>query len=438
MALSETTLIVLGVFLLVGCAVLVGELFIRLGQAALVGQLLVGVILGPTLFANVLGLSTLASVFQPLQFLATFFILLLAGMSITPQQIRATGLRASLLGIALFAIPFIIGSEVIHVLYPGLPWIEDLFVALTISITALPVLGVMLQEFDMLDTQFGSFLMTSSMVNELAAVTTFAILLQVYAHPTSVGLSIAAALATTALFLLTILAIYFLVRSLRQTRVWDRLVARFRASVRTREAGFALLIVLGFGLALYSQLLGLTYIVGAFYCGLLLTPETTGRREHRSISFVFDAITWGFFIPLFFALIGFNMNLRLIGLAWVPILTFIALALYALFSKIFVGAGLSRALGWPSSESLGAGFFVTSRGAVELAMAVILLDAGIFTTQIFTIVAGVGLLTTIVSPIGAKPFVKTMSTVRREREAQGRPGSPFEPAFPSGRAPVNR
>ncbi len=435
--MNATTTIVLGVFLLVGCSVLVGELFIRIGQAALVGQLLVGVVLGPTLFANVLGLSTIATTFQPLQFLATFFILLLAGMSITPQQIRSTGARASVLGIAIFLIPFSLGAEVVHILYPGLPTIEALFVSLTISITALPVLGVMLREFDLLETKFGSFLMTASMVNELAAVTTFAVLLQLYDHPSNPGLAFATAITTTGLFLVTVLAAYFVLRALRQTKVWDRMVARFRASWRTREAGFAILLVLGFGLALYSQELGLTYVVGAFYCGLLLTPEATGRREYRSISFVLEAITWGFFIPLFFALIGFNMNLRDIGIAWVPILIFAALTLYALFSKIFVGAGLSRALGWPSSESLGAGFLVTSRGAVELAMAVILLDAGIFSTRIFTIVAGVGLITTIISPIGAKPLVRSMKSVGREAE-DAAPPSLLESAFARPRPPANR
>jgi Kef-type K+ transport system membrane component KefB len=295
----------------------------------------------------------------------------------------------------------------------------------------------MLREFDLLESRFGSFLMNTAMVNELAAVTTFAVLLQVYEHPAAVSLSIATAVVTTSLFLTSILAVYFSLRALRQFKLWDRMVERFRESWRTREAGFAILLVLGFGLALYSQLLGLTYLVGAFYCGLLITPESAGRREHRSISFVFEAITWGFFIPLFFALVGFNMNLGLIGLAWVPILTFLALAMYALFSKIFVGAGIARALGWSSNDALGAGFFVTSRGAVELAMAVILLDAGIFTTQVFTIVAGVGLLTSIISPIGARPFVRSLASVRRETDERS-PAGPFEQTFPPRRTPTNR
>ena len=423
-------------FLLVGCSVLIGELFVRIGQAALVGQLLVGVILGPTLLAGPLGLTSIATSFSSLQVLATFFILVMAGMAITPQQIRTTGFAASIMGIVIFVLPFFIGAEVVRLIYPGVSTIEDLFISLTISITALPVLGVMLREFNLLESRFGAFLMSTAMINELAAVTTFAVLLQIYSHPNAIGLSIATAVATTGLFLSSILAVYFLQRSLRQLKVWDRMVERFRESWRSREGGFAVLMVIALGAALYSQLLGLTYLVGAFYCGLLITPESAGRREHRSISFIFESITWGFFIPLFFALVGFSMDLKLIGLSLLPIIAFLALVLYAVSSKIFAGAGIARLLGWSPNESLAAGFFVSSRGAVELAMAVLLLNQGIYSTKIFTIVAGVGLITTFISPIGAKPFVRSIAAAQRE-EDEKKTASTFETGFPPRRV-INR
>jgi len=405
---DATTLFIVGMFLLIGAAVLVGELFSHFGQAALVGQLLVGVVLGPTLLGDPLGLSSLSTEFQSLQFLATFFILMMAGLAVTPQQIRATGPSAALLGIAIFIVPFLLGAGLVRLLYPGLATLTDLFVALTISITALPVLGVMLREFGLLGTRYGGLLMSTSLVNELAAVTTFAVLLRIESQPNAALLAIVTSILTVGLFLSSILTVHWVLRSLRQLKIWDRMVERFRESWRTREGGFAVLMVIGLGAALYSQFLGLTFLVGAFYAGLLITPESAGRREHRTISFIFEAITWGFFIPLFFALVGFSMNFRLLGSSLLPILAFAGLAVFALFSKVFVGTAVARSLGWSSDESLATGFLVSSRGAVELAMAVILLGEGIFTVPIYTVVAGVGLLTTFCSPIGARPFVRSM------------------------------
>ncbi len=418
--MDATTLFLVGLFLLVALAVLAGEIASRLGQAALVGQLLVGVILGPSLLGGPLGLNTLTAQFAPINVLATFLILMLAGLSVTPDQIRATGLSAGLLGAAIFLVPFFAGAALVHVLFPTIPWLTGLFIALTMSITALPVLAIMLREFGLLESRFGSFLLNTSVVNELAAVSAFAVLLRIRAGSDAPGVDAAIAILTVAVFLGTVLSIHYILRVLRHVQVWDRLVARFRANWRSREAWFAILMVVGLGAALYSQFLGLTFLVGAFYAGLLITPESAGKRQHRQITQTFNILTWGFFIPFFFAYVGFEMNLETLGSNWEFLAGFIALAIFAFFSKLFVGTAVTRVLGWSPTESLCAGFLVSSRGAVELAMAVILLSDGVFTTQIFTMVAAVGLITTLLAPIGARPFVRTITDERRQQEEEAR------------------
>ena len=382
----------------------------RMGQAALVGQLLVGVVLGPSLLGPVLGFSGLTTEFAGLQVLATFFILLTAGLAITPDQIYSTGASSAVLGTTLFVIPFLSGAEVVHLLYPALPISTALFVALTISITALPVLGIMLREFDLLDSRFGVTMLNSALVNELAAVTAFSILLRVTNAPGATELSVAVAVVTVGLFLSSMLAVHMALRSLRQLRLWDRMVRVVRGTWRSREAGFALLMVSGLGAALYSQALGLTFLVGAFYAGLLITPESAGPREHRQIARMLDTITWGFFIPLFFVLVGFGMDLRSLVSSPTVLLEFAALCVFAFFSKVFVGGAVTRLFGWSPTESIGAGFLLASRGAVELAMAVILRTLGVFSLGMFTLVAGVGLVTTLLAPMGARPFVRDLGS----------------------------
>jgi Kef-type K+ transport system membrane component KefB len=405
---DPTTLFIVALFLFVGCSVFVGELFSRIGQAALVGQLLVGIVFGPTLLSPLLGFSSLSSELTGLQFLATFFILLTAGLAITPEQIRATGAQSAVLGVSIFLIPFLAGTAVVRLLYPGLGVETDLFVALTISITALPVLGIMLREFGLMESRFGVTLLNCSLANELAAVTAFSILLRVSTSSSPPMTSIVYAGVTVALFLSTILAIHMALRSLRHLRVWEKMVRRARATWRSREAGFALVMICGLGAALYAQTLGLTFLVGAFYAGLLITPESAGPHEHRQLARVIDTITWGFFIPLFFALVGFGMDLRSLVASPSVALAFAALCVFAFFSKVFAGSAITRLFGWSPTESLGAGFLVASRGAVELAMAVILRSLGIFSLNLFTVVAGVGLVTTLLSPIGARSFVRDL------------------------------
>ncbi len=405
--MDPTTLFIVGLFLLVACAVVAGELVSRLGQAALVGQLAVGVILGPTFLGPILGLGSISSELNGLEILATFFVLMTAGLAVTPEQIGATGLSAGLLGVAIFVVPFLSGAAVVRLLYPALAWSTTLFVALTISITALPVLGVMLRELGLLQSRFGTYLLNGALINELAAVTTFSVLLRVVAGGgTAPGADAAIGAVTVAVFLSSILAVHQALRALRQLRIWDRWVRRVREGWHSREAGFALLMIAGLAAALYSQAIGLTFLVGAFYAGLLVTPESVGAREHRQISRVFDTVTWGFFIPLFFALVGLGMDLRLLVLSAPAFAAFVGLCVFAFGSKVLIGGAVSRSLGWPAGDAAGAGFLVASRGAVELAMAVLLLSDGIFNATLFTIVAGVGLVTTLLAPIGAKPFLR--------------------------------
>ncbi|MFI5412978.1 MAG: cation:proton antiporter, partial [Candidatus Lutacidiplasmatales archaeon] len=119
--MDPTTEFIVALFLLVSASILVGELLSRFGLAALVGQILVGVILGPTLLGNFLGLTSISTEFTGIQFLATFFILMMAGLAVTPAQIRATGPAAAALGFAIFLVPFVAGAGVVRLLYPTLP-----------------------------------------------------------------------------------------------------------------------------------------------------------------------------------------------------------------------------------------------------------------------------------------------------------------------------
>ena len=412
--MDATTLFIVTLFLLLGCAVLAGELVSRLGQAALVGQLAVGVVLGPTLLGPSLGLTGISGEFTGIEIIATFFVLMTAGLAITPDQIYSSGVGAGLLGVALFIVPFLTGAVLVHLLYPAMSGTTGLFVALTISITALPVLGVMLREFGLLHSRFGTYLLNGALVNELAAVTTFSVLLRVNSNGGhGLWTDSAVAVLTVAVFLASILAVHMGLKALRQAKLWDRLVARLRTDWHSREAGLAILVVGGLAAAIYSQAIGLTFLVGAFYAGLLVTPASVGAREHREVTKVFDAVTWGFFIPLFFALIGFGMDLRTLAASTATLAAFAALCVFAFFSKVFVGSAFSRSLGWTGRDSLGAGFLLASRGAVELAMAYILLAQGIFDTTTFTIVAGVGLVTTFLSPVGARPFVRSVGAPAR-------------------------
>src|SRR5580658_1797198 len=210
-----TTTFIVDLTLLLAASVVAGEIANRLGQAALVGQLLVGVILGPTLFGqpNLLGqwtgffatgsslTSSLPAELTGIQTLATVFILFLAGLDIVPEQVYKMGWKTASFGIMVFSIPFAATAVAAYFFFPGFSINTDLFIALALSITALPVMGIMLLEFGLLHSRLGRLLMNTALVNELVAVSVFAILLELHTSGTSGILAIAVAAVSVGLFI---------------------------------------------------------------------------------------------------------------------------------------------------------------------------------------------------------------------------------------------
>jgi Kef-type K+ transport system membrane component KefB len=399
--LSAQTEFLISLFLLLACAIVAGELALRLGQLALVGQLLVGIALGPTLVGPYIGLSTVSPELSAVQILATFFLLFLAGLEMGPSQFYTMKWTTLVLGLSIFFIPFGIIFVVLHFVAPQLGFLVGAFVAVTLSITALPVMAVMVKELGLVDREFGRVVMAAALVNELAAVTVFAVLLQLYDAGGAVSfVSVGLALGATALFLGVVFAAYFALKYAREHSRISAASNRFGKTVRSQEAGFALLMILSLGAALFSQYLGLTFVIGAFYAGILVTPDSVGKPLYDGLRKVLHVFMWGLFIPVFFAITGLQTDLRLLFTPAAGI-AFIALLLAAAFTKVGTGMSITRMLKWSEPDSVAFGFLVNSRGAVEIAMAVILFTTGILTTFWFTVVVAVGLVCTILAPMGA-------------------------------------
>jgi Kef-type K+ transport system membrane component KefB len=194
------------------------------------------------------------------------------------------------------------------------------------------------------------------------------------------------------------------------------------------------LMILSLGAALFSQYLGLTFVIGAFYAGILVTPESAGREAYANARSVLLVVMWGFFIPLFFAITGLQVNLHLlIGIT--AALAFVTLLLVAMFAKIGIGAGFAKLVGWKNPDAFALGFLVNSRGAVEIAMAVILLADGDLSTFWFTVVVAAGLVCTVVAPIGALASWKSTRESRAELFDRV-PGLAVHPAMLTPGAPL--
>ena len=391
---------VFNILVLLVAAVVLGEVFKRIKLPAMVGHLLAGVIIGPSLL-NLVHLDESFLVFIDL---AVFFLMFLAGLELRPEEIKKAGKRGTILSLLAFTIPFVSTYGVMQLLEQSV--ISSLFVALTLAITAVPVSAVVLMEFGILKSKLGTTVMTAGIINDILSLVILAIILQMHTPgDESIGdLDIIEVLFSTGKIAAFIGGIFFVDFMLNKFRrhIPKKVIPVF-SKLKTRESGFAILLIVTFTISLIAELSGLHFIIGTFFAGLIVYRKIIGKEHFETINDVYSKITFGFFSPIFFAFIGTELYAQ----SLVDVMPmFLALLAVAILGKVGGGYLGAKIVGFDSTKSRTIGFLMNSRGMVELVIAVIGLELGIIDAPMFSVVVAIGFITTIMAPIMARASLK--------------------------------
>jgi Kef-type K+ transport system membrane component KefB len=153
-----------------------------------------------------------------------------------------------------------------------------------------------------------------------------------------------------------------------------------------------LAISLGFAFlgAAFTEKIGIHAIFGAFIVGIAFGDSVHLNEKTRDI---INQFITNIFAPLFFVSIGFKINF----IANFDLyLTLIVLGL-AIVSKV-VGAGLGSLWGGLSlRESLAVGFGMNARGAMEIVLGLLALQAGVISPQLFVAIVIMAVVTSIMA-----------------------------------------
>ena len=166
-------------------------------------------------------------------------------------------------------------------------------------------------------------------------------------------------------------------------------------------------LVICLGMAYLAELVGLSGVVGSFFAGVAVAQTSYKREVEESV----EPIGYAVFIPMFFVSIGLHMTFDgfLSDLVFIIPLTILAL----LTKWIGCGAG-AKALGmdWHSADIIGAG--MVSRGEMALIIAQVGYSAKLLTSQYYSGVIIVIILTTIIAP-----FMLKQAIMRQKKTAKG-------------------
>jgi len=377
---------------------LLGEFSQRLRMPPLVGELAAGIIIGP----YVLKLVNPSDSLNVISDLAVFFLMLLAGLQMDPREIRKAGLRGAILSAIAFSIPYVSGFGIATLF--GLGMIQSMFVGLLLSITAVPVTTIVLMQFGLLETKLGNTIITAAVINDIFSLVLLSIVLSLN-ETSGVPVNITEQTINTIIKISLFIGAIFLVDILfRKASVWfQRRGAYFFEKLQTKEAAFGILLISTILVSVIAQVvIGLHFIIGTFFSGLIVYKEIIRKENFERVYGIISAITFGFFAPIFFAVIGININMDSI-VHNLPF--FIILGIVAVLTKVGGGYIGSRLIKFSKDESLAIAFIMNGRGMVELVIASIGFSTGIIDSTIFSITVTIGWATTIMAPILSRPYV---------------------------------
>jgi Kef-type K+ transport system membrane component KefB len=273
---------------------------------------------------------------------------------------------------------------------------QVLFIGTALSITAVPVAIKVLMDLGELETPAGKLIVSAAVIDDVLSLVLLAVMTAL------MGTGSLPAWGDLLLLVGKIILFFFLA-SLAGRYLFPRL-GRLVRRTHAQEFEFSMLLIAAFSYALLARLLGMHFILGAFLAGLFFVRGTVDEKVYEDVLGKTSALTTGFLAPIFFASIGMNLDLTAL---WNIPGTLVLLILVAVIGKVIGAGGASLAVGFSPEQSLSIGAAMNARGTVELIVADIALQAGLFTfpdppppivKHLFSAVVLMAVFTTLITP----------------------------------------
>jgi len=376
---------------------LVGSLVATCGQPSVVGEVVAGILLGPSLLGwfwpgvqsfvfpreSLGGLNLLSQ-------LGVCLFMFVVGLELEVGQLQNMAKTAVMVSNVGIVFPFSLGVTMALFLYsryaaPGTSFTSfALFMGISLSITAFPVLARILKDRGIEKTFLGTTAIACAAVDDVTAWIILAFVIAI-AHSTSLSSTIFG----VGMVFVYVGLMFFVVRP-----ILPRLLDSGEKEADTPSVGAVvavLLLVLTSGLA--TELIGVHVLFGAFIAGVIM-PQRHAFREHVAVRLQhFSAL---FLLPIFFAFSGLRTSIGLLDKpsAWLVCFIIIGVATIGKLGGTML-AGRLTGMGWNDAFSLGA--LMNTRGLVELVALNIGYDLGILPPRIFTMMVLMALVTTLLT-----------------------------------------
>lgn len=356
----------------------------KLGAPEVVGQIAAGLLLGPAILGFVEETDFLAQMAE----IGVMMLMFEAGLETDLKKMRQTGLKATIIAFVGVVVPVVSGMLLFMAFYgfgaPGSDqFLKGLFIGVIISATSVSITVAALKELGKLNDEVGTAITGAAIIDDVIGIVVLTVVIGM--KPGSDSAGVGGILLKVVLFFALAVGTGFLVNLFMH---WlDNHYPHMR---RVPIASLCYCFLLGYIAETYF---GIADITGAYVAGVVLCNLSDRDYIEKKI----DISSYMVFAPLFFTGIGLktsfsSMNARLLIFS-------ILFVLVALIGKVVGCGGSALLLGFNRRDSLKIGIGMMSRGEVALITAQKGLAAGLLTSDFFTAIILLILISSIVTPI---------------------------------------
>ena len=400
---TELIHVLISLSVLLFAAKLFAELFNKIRLPSVLGELLAGIIIGPFALGSIpifdgKPLVILNETVRQIGELAGIVILFIAGLEITPREFLRGGAASFTIGALGVVVPFFLGYYVFTIF--GLEGLQSILIATALTATSVAITVRVLTELGKMQTKEAKIILGAAIVDDILAIAVLSVVLTMVQtgnmDPNIFDIMFLILKILGIFAALLIGTIIIIPRIVNSERLW-----KARGSVEgIVTASF-------FGASAIAAAVGLSPIVGAFSVGMAVASTKIIKRVEDYVDKL-EII----FAPLFFAIIGAQVNLTGINLD-VLFLSAIIIVV-AIFSKL-AGCGLPALVFLRNrSKAMKVGIGMISRGEVGLIVAGIGVTSGVLSSNIYTTVIIMVAITTLITPVWLKKAYSKESPVAKD------------------------
>ncbi len=392
MSNSDLTLILFILLLLVGLAQFLGYLCVKLRQPKVVGEILAGVVLGPALLGRLPAAAGLfntvhnqGNILNFLYWLGLLLLMFLSGAETRQLFTREERRELGWLTVVGTGIPFLLGLSLgPWLIRPSLSGPSSsrfslvIVLAVGVAVTSVPVVSKIFADLKILHTRFARLVLGVAVLEDIVLWLALAVATALAGKEALDARQITYHLASTvSFFLLGLTIVPRLVKRINKSK--------FNVMAKHSPVGYALAVLLAY--CAVAGALDVSLVFAAFLAGFAVVHKK--RRLFADALEAIGKVSFAFFIPLYFAIVGLKLDL-VRGFSWSMLLIFLLGSCAAKMLSVFLAG---RFAGFRGLDLANLAITTNARGGPGIVLASVAFDAGIISATFYTTLVLAAVLT---------------------------------------------